>query len=304
MTRASLCRPTGLLECGSVVETDRIDAMRFSLVLGTFGRTVELEECLASLDAQTLRAFELIVVDQNPDERLAPILARYESRFPILHLRPEQRGLSRAKNLGLKHASGEVIGFPDDNCRYPPELLARVMRFFTGHPEIAGLCGRSVDDDGKDSNLRFDTEPGPVDRFNVWRRAMAYNIFVRAASARGVWFDERLGPGAGTKWGAADETDFVLKLLNRGAPIYYDPALLAIHPQPVTRFDEAASSRAYSYGCGMGHVLKKHRYPIPFRVKMLLPPIKNTLSSLARGKPSEARYRYSAFKGRVNGLLS
>lgn len=292
-----------MLECGSVVEADRVDDMRFSLILGTVGRTVELEECLASLDAQTLRAFELIVVDQNPDGRLAPILARYESRFPILHLRSEQRGLSRAKNLGLRHASCEVIGFPDDNCRYPPELLARVARFFTDHPQIAGLCGRSVDDDGKDSNLRFDTEPGPVDRFNVWRRAMAYNIFMRAASARGLWFDEQLGPGAGTKWGAADETDFVLKFLERGGQTYYDPDLLAIHPQPVTRFDKAAFGRAYGYGCGMGRVLKKHRYPIPFMVKMLFPPIKNALFSLARGKPAEAKYRYSAFRGRVNGLL-
>ncbi len=282
---------------------DGIDALRFSLILGTVGRTVELEECLASLDAQSLRAFELIVVDQNPDERLVPILSRYEGRFPVIHLRPEQRGLSRAKNLGLRHASYEVIGFPDDNCRYPPELLARVARFFADHPEIAGLCGRSVDDDGKDSNLRFDTQPGAVDKFNVWRRAMAYNIFVRAASARGVWFDERLGPGAGTKWGAADETDFVLQLLERGLPIHYDPDLLAIHPQPVTRFDAAANRRAYSYACGMGHVLNKHRYPIPFRVKMLLPPIKNALSSLARGRPDEAAYRYSAFKGRVSGLL-
>lgn len=285
------------------METDRIDARHFSLVLGTFGRTVELEECLASLDAQTLRAFELIVVDQNPDGRLAPILARYESRFPILHLRPEQRGLSRAKNLGLKYASGQVIGFPDDNCRYPPELLARVMRFFTGHPEIAGLCGRSVDDDGKDSNLRFDTKPGPVDKFNVWRRAMAYNIFVRAASARGVWFDERLGPGAGTKWGAADETDFVLQLLERGVPIHYDPTLLAIHPQPVTEFDEAAFDRAYSYGCGMGHVLRQRGYPLAFKARALLHPLKNALLSFARGNPSEAKYRFSAFKGRVNGLL-
>ena len=277
--------------------------MRFSLILGTIDRTDELGECLASLAAQTHKDFELIVVDQNKDERLVPVLAPYEVVFPILHLRTDKKGLSRAKNLGLRHASYEIIGFPDDNCQYPPDLLARVAKFFAETPEAAGLCGKSVDERGEDSNLRFDTKPGPVDRYNVWRRAMAYNIFVRTASTRGVWFDERLGPGAGTKWGAADETDFVLRLLERGVLIHYDPTLLAIHPQPVTEFDEAAFNRAYSYGCGMGHVLRQRRYPLAFKARALLHPLKNALLSFARGNPSEAKYRFSAFKGRVNGLL-
>ena len=53
----------------------------FSLILGTVERTHDLENHLASLDYQTYRNFELIIVDQNKDERLAPILEPYASRF-------------------------------------------------------------------------------------------------------------------------------------------------------------------------------------------------------------------------------
>src|SRR5215212_6065170 len=103
--------------------------MRFSLILGTIERSDELNYILASLGTQTYQNFELIVVDQNPDERLAPILGPYKDKFPIVHLR-SGKGLSRAKNLGLSHVSGDIVGFPDDNCQYPSDLLEKVAQFF------------------------------------------------------------------------------------------------------------------------------------------------------------------------------
>lgn len=277
--------------------------MRFSLILGTFGRTVELEQCLTSLDEQTCKHFELIVVDQNPDERLAPVLAPYEDRFTILHLRSE-KGLSKANNLGLKHTSGEIVGFPDDDCQYPPDLLHRVARFFSDYPDVEGLCGRSVDGSGQDSNGRYDTEPGAVGKFNVWKRSVQYAVFLRAESVRGTWFDERLGPGADTVYWASDETDFLLQLLEPGVTVRYEPSLTVVHPHPVLDYDERAMQRAYHYGCAMGHVLKKHRYPLSFVAIMLFHPLRQAALSLARLRLPEARYLWSAFKGRVKGLLS
>ncbi|CAN5615491.1 glycosyltransferase family 2 protein [soil metagenome] len=278
--------------------------MRFSLILGTVERTDDLELSLASLDAQTHKDFELIVVDQNPDERLAPILAPYKDRLSLIHLRKSEKGLSRAKNAGLERASCDIIGFPDDNCQYPLDLLEKVDGFFAGHPNILGLCGRSVDEAGRDSNLLFDKESGPVDRFNVWRRAMAYNIFLRAESVRGVRFDEEIGPGAGTEWWAADEVDFLLRVMERGASVYYDPGFIAIHPQPISGYDRAARRRAYHYGCGMGRVLKKHRFPSTFKARMLAHPLKDAMLSMARRNLPEARYIWSTFAGRVKGLIS
>ncbi len=47
----------------------------FSLIVATLGRTDELIAFLESLVAQSERNFEVIVVDQNPDERLEPVIA-------------------------------------------------------------------------------------------------------------------------------------------------------------------------------------------------------------------------------------
>jgi len=283
---------------------DKSVSMRFSLIMATHGRTEELEWFLSALDVQTHTNFELIVVDQNPDERLRPLLAPYEDRFEILRMR-SKKGLSRARNAGLEGISGDIVAFPDDDCHYPPDLLERVARFLSEHPELDGLCGRSVDRYGRNSNMRFDPESGFIDRFNVWRRAISYTIFLRAESTRKTRFDEQLGLGAGTMWGSAEETDYVLGVLYQGASLYYDQSLFVNHSQPTEWRDaKTMRRRAYCYNYGIGHVLRKHHYPLTFMVKSLYPHLRGVALSLARLKRSRARQSWSAFKGRLRGLLS
>ena len=58
----------------------------FDLVVATVGRVAEPERLLASLEAQTHRGFRLLLVDQNLDDRLAPLLDRPRS-FEVVSLR-------------------------------------------------------------------------------------------------------------------------------------------------------------------------------------------------------------------------
>jgi len=60
--------------------------MRYSILLATCGRTQELHQFFASLIAQTCRDFQVIVIDQNPDDRLVKELEPYTRQFPLQHL--------------------------------------------------------------------------------------------------------------------------------------------------------------------------------------------------------------------------
>jgi glycosyltransferase involved in cell wall biosynthesis len=277
--------------------------MRSSLIVPTVGRTTELERLLVSLSVQTYQDFELLVVDQNPDDRLVPILASHTNTFPVIHLRSD-KGQSRARNVGLRHAKGDIVAFPDDDCQYPPNLLDRVVQFFIHNPEVDGLTGRSIDEDGKPSNGRFDITRGNIDKFNVWTRGISYSIFLRRGSVQALWFDEDLGPGAGTKWGAGDETEYLLQLLKQGLLLYYDPTLVVFHPSPITEYGDRAVHRAYTYGSGMGRVLRVHRYPLWFVSYQWVRPLAGLLLSFGQGRTAKARYHWAVFLGRLAGWIT
>lgn len=275
--------------------------MRFSLVLGTVGRTLELERFLNALDAQRYRQFELIVVDQNEDDRLPPVLAPYMDRFPILHLRCA-RGLSRARNIGLAHAGGELVGFPDDDCWYPPGLLATVAAEFAGHPEWDGVTGRSVDEHGVESGARFLPASATLSLATAWH-AISYAIFLRRRVVDAIGgFDETLGVGAGTAYGSGEETDYVIRALRGGHTVRYVNRVVVHHPNPVRTFDAAARRRGYSYGCGMGRVLGKHRYPPWHLAEALIRPAGGAVVAAATGRWAQARYYAAVLSGRLRGL--
>lgn len=276
---------------------------RFSLVMATVGRTEEVARFLTSLDAQDHRDFELIVVDQNADGRLEAVLASYSARFPVHRIASPARGASRARNTGIERATGDLVAFPDDDCLYPPGLLAAVDGFFARNLGTDGLTCRSVDESGNTSNGRFPGEACFVDRLNVWGRGIEYAMFFRHESVRSLRFDESLGVGAGTPWGAGEATDYLLRLLEEGGVVYYDPALAVVHPPPVADYGERAARKAYAYGSGMGHVLKSHQMPLWLKARWLYRPLGGAGISLARRRPDEARFRWSTFRGRLRGML-
>lgn len=91
--------------------------IRVSLVLATVDRVDAPMVLVESLAGQVERRFELIVVDQNPDERLGPVIARARAAgIEVLHLRQAVPNLALARNTGIEAARGEWIGFPDDDC--------------------------------------------------------------------------------------------------------------------------------------------------------------------------------------------
>ncbi|MFN2119332.1 MAG: glycosyltransferase family 2 protein, partial [Anaerolineales bacterium] len=115
--------------------------MLVSLVLGTKGRTAELSRFLDSVAVQTHAPLEVILVDQNADDRLRPILAAFP-QMPLTRLMCEP-GLSRARNMGLAVAKGDVVGFPDDDCWYPPDSLEKVVNCLAEEAAWLGLAGRT-----------------------------------------------------------------------------------------------------------------------------------------------------------------
>lgn len=234
---------------------------RFSLVLATVDRTIEVDQFLASLASQVIGDTELIVVDQNEDDRLVPILARWSPRLndtKVLHLRTE-RGLSRARNVGLRHCSGEIVAFPDDDCSYPPDTLANVDEWFRNHSGYDILSLGSRDQSGVPSGNKWYADICDLAPLNIFRTSQSYTYFVKTADwVQSLWFDEELGIGSKTRFGSGEDTDFLLTAMKRGMRGRFVGRWHVVHPCKDVQNGGITEERFYSYGLGMGRVQGKH----------------------------------------------
>ena len=181
----------------------------FSLILATSGRTTELHRFFSSLEVAGGNC-ECLVVDQNSDERLLPILAAWKGRLPIKHLKSPP-GLSRARNVGLAAATGEIVAFPDDDCWYSPGLLEEVRWFFSTQSEYNMLSAGVRDETGTPSGNRWVRDCCDLGTANLFRTSVGMALFVRRDRAESFRFDESLGVGAGTRFASGEDTDYVFR---------------------------------------------------------------------------------------------
>lgn len=274
--------------------------MKFSLILSTKGRTDEIERVFEGFRSQTLQDFEIIVSDQNDDDRIVDLLKKIAWPGPLTHI-VNDGGLSAARNKALELAQGEIIGFPDDDCKYFPTLLQDVADFFDSSPGYGFLSGRSVDDHGRDAASRHAREAGPTRRFTIYEQCIEFALFVRRASLGSVRFDENMGVGCRTPWQADEGPDFMLNLLEHGVRGYYDPQFAVWHPRVEAAYNDALRGRSYRYACGSGYFLRKHAYPYWFFARMNARTLAGVLLGLARLDLAMAGCYWARFRGRCRG---
>ncbi|HTW94345.1 MAG TPA: glycosyltransferase [Tepidisphaeraceae bacterium] len=275
--------------------------MKLSLIVPTVDRLLEVERLLKSLQAQTYTDFEIIIVDQNDDDRLASVIERHGSGLTISRIRC-QRGASRARNAGARHAGGQLIAFPDDDCWYPPDLLASVHRLMVEHPDWDGIAIRGRDDRGALSVNRIDDLPGRVTRLNALRRGTACCLFLhRRVIDRIGGMDESLG--AGTRWVGTEDTDWLHRIAAARFHVRFIPDLYVCHPQIIDGFGPAARDKEFRYSMGMGRLLRKNEFPLVFVLLMLTAEAKELSIALISGRRGETPFHAGSFIGICRGWL-
>ncbi|HEU5228513.1 MAG TPA: glycosyltransferase family A protein, partial [Ktedonobacteraceae bacterium] len=114
-----------------------------SIIIPTHDRPESLKETLRSLLDLRYPRYEIIVVDNAPSNNATYQVVRqlYGSASQLHYLREETPGISRARNLGIKHAQGEIVTFTDDDVVITPNWLTELMRGFEAADNVGAVTG-------------------------------------------------------------------------------------------------------------------------------------------------------------------
>jgi Glycosyl transferase family 2 len=174
---------------------------------------------------------------------------------------PHQISLSAARNILLLRAQSRgligpttVVGFPDDDCWYPPETLEHIAGQFSRHPELDFWFCRYSSNPVATSEARVTGRPARAR--DVIRQASSNTMFVRGEIIQsGAAFDEQLG--VGTPVGGAEDTEFALRAYFLSTQAMYLDAAVVGHR------DKSTELRAKYYRGGLvaiaTHARKKKR---------------------------------------------
>jgi glycosyltransferase involved in cell wall biosynthesis len=271
-----------------------------SLVVATRGRVDELNRLLVSLEAQSYTDFEVIVVDQNGDNCLQEVLAQHR-HLPIRHL-TSSVGASRARNEGIRAARGAIIGFPDDDCWYPPTVLEYVVHWFTEHRDFEGLFGVLRDAANRLTGPKWPQTGCLADRITIWKFGITPVAFLTRRATKVIgFFNENLGPGVASGYHSGEDSDYFLRSIPHDLKFWHEPVLVIHHPDfhDETRLRE----KSYSYALGGGYIFRAYGFPRRQALNVLVRSVGGAVVHLLAGRLSRSRSYFKRGLGFARGYM-
>ncbi|MCG8697996.1 MAG: glycosyltransferase [Bacteroidales bacterium] len=116
----------------------------FSIIVPVYNRPDEIDELLASLQKQTDKKFEVVVVEDGSTVKCDDIVKKYSDSLDISYYYKENEKPAIARNFGMKHARGNYFIFFDSDCIIPPSYFEVIRKELTdnyvdafGGPDMA-----------------------------------------------------------------------------------------------------------------------------------------------------------------------
>ena len=276
--------------------------MQLSIIIPTINRKNELEALLTSIHNYVKSiSFEVIIIDQNSLGFLDDVIIKFKDKFEIYHYLADFKGLSKAKNYGVKIAKGKYLSFPDDDCIIFSDTYKKAFEILI-HENFDIVFGRCIDSNGEDSVLKFKKKSYKLNKHNILGGFVeATGVIHKRIFEKGFYFDEKMG--AGCFHGAEEGYDWLYRIFTESdVEAYYCPSIIYYHPQVL--FDKGsphAIKRAFTYSCGNAYLCKKHKFFLRYFKRITLVVFSLPVYLLINKR--KAKYYFSELLGLLSGII-
>ncbi len=185
------------------------------VIIPTMGRPKYLLQVIEDLSLQSLLPKKVIVVEQNPEVNSISELAELHSKtwpFEITHHFIHQTGACNARNIALKEVDSNLVFFADDDIRFEPDLLEKVVK------EMDRLGVSSIN-----MNCKQKGEHTIFNKIKQWGSFGSGTSIVKSIFAKQCTFSSIYEHGYG------EDADFGMQLRNVGCDIIYHPEIEILH---------------------------------------------------------------------------
>src|ERR1700722_199396 len=227
---------------------------RVSVIIPTFNRAHCIAGSIESVLAQTFQELEVIVVDDGSTDDTTAILERFGQRIRVI--RQDNRGVSAARNAGIRVARADWIAFQDSDDMWHPEKLQTQMECLERY-QARMWFSRSVTDNGElvedieeiastsveDGVYRIE-QSGAIDSVS---RAPRHPYLQSLVIAKELL--DRVGD-FDTTLSAAEDTQLIFNLAFSSGFLYVDRPLVVVHRGTLgsLTYDPRPESAARRYG--------------------------------------------------------
>jgi len=117
--------------------------MKISVIAPCLNEARNLPMFLGSLKHQTLKDFELIIVDGNSTDESITIIDSFRNQLDLLLTFDGARNFGLLRNIGARYAKAPIMFHTSVDTFLEPNLLEKIVKFYEDHPETISLAGRT-----------------------------------------------------------------------------------------------------------------------------------------------------------------
>ncbi len=113
----------------------------FSIIVPTLNEEMYISNLLSSLNSQIYKDFEVVIVDNGSKDKTIKTIRNFKARFPIKIVQCHKKGISYARNYGVKFSKSKFLLFFDADGIINKNWLRNAKKIVTTNPNLVAISG-------------------------------------------------------------------------------------------------------------------------------------------------------------------